>query len=360
MENTQIPNKRNTVIVIISIVVLIVLSLAGFLFVKYFKDKTKINVVEAPKKAVELYGTLLVSMVPNDVKEGMPLVYSIEASSTIVTPLYQQLMKTDELFISQLSLSPNRKFFITGGMPTSASAKDAGSQLSLYTNTIDKGFRDLKPENIVAKFGSSPESKGVTFRNPSIGSHGGVLYTVPPKDSKDVNFDWEIHYAALGEDIRVAFGLQPKWVSPNQFVYVSSGAIRLHDLLTGADSIVDVLAGVDGKVISIKPHMTLGVSPDGKMLAFSNPDALMIFLFEKEGDRFIQKKSIKAHGFWPTFSPRGDILAVQTVREISTQRINSEPAIVFYDLTKDVPEVLKTRADLSNYNNNLLFINDWY
>lgn len=352
-------NKKYAIIAIISVVVLLALFAGGYFLVKYYKGKTP-TAGEEVKKPKIISGTLLVSMLPNDVEGGIPLAYSIDASSSSITPIYQETMKSDNLYISHASLSANKNFYITGGIPMDASPENAGNSMSLYSGNFGGVFAGIKSENIVAKFGDAADSKGLMFRGPSIGNHGGVLYAAAPKDTKEINFNWEIHYNALQQDVIVAYGLSPKWVSSNEFVYLTKKGIRMHNISSGLDTVVDVLVGKYGKPFPLQTNMTLGVSDDGKQLAFTNPEGATIYLFSRDGERFVLKKSFDAFGFWPTFSPDGQILALQTIDNIERKDINPMPSIIFFDIEQEKPQLLDKKIELGNYHNDVLFINDWY
>lgn len=359
-ENGVSNNKKYIIIAIISVVVLLALFAAGYFLVKYYKGRTAINAREEVKAPKVLSGTLLMSVLPIGAEGGVPLTVAVEASSSISTYIYNDVMQSDKLYVTQSSLSPNKKFYVTGGMPMDGDPSDAGNSISLYSGKFNGFFVGIKPENIVAKFGTAKDAKALMFRGPSVGDHGGVLYAAPAKGNNELNFNWEIHYAAQNADMVVAYGLNPKWVSPSEFVYATKAGIRIHNLTAGTDDVVDVLIGGDGKPFPVQLNMTIGVSRDGKQIAFTNPEEYTVYLFNRDGDRFVLRKSFRAHGFWPTFSPDGKILALQTVKEISQIKKNPDPVLNFYDIESENPSALEKNIDLGAYRNEVLFINDWY
>lgn len=359
--NTETPNqnKKYAIIAIISVLVLATLATSIYFVVKYYKVK------EAPKqevkKEVVLKGQLMLSMLPRDIKDGIPLTYTVDASSTVITPVYQYNMKDGGTYLTHTSLSPNKQFYVTGGIPVNVDPKKAANFVGLYSGHYGGALTGIKPEGEKASFGNSPNSRGIVLRLPSIGDHGGILYATAPKGTKEINFSWEIRYNnGQGKDTQVAIGLSPRWVSPKEFVYLTEKSIRIHNLETGTDSVVDVLVGKNNEPYKLTTNMTIGVSRDGKKLAINNPEEGIVYMFDKEGDSFVFKRQVFAFGFWPTFSPDGKVLAIQSVADVPTVGSDSQARIYFYNLEEQKPRKIEKYIDLSNFQNDYLFITDWY
>ncbi len=360
MENTQTPLQKRTIIIGISAIVLVAISITSwFLFKTYYGNK-KPDVVKQEKVVKVVTGTLLLSLLPNEVKGGMPLTFTVDMKDSLFTPIFQYIKQSDNIFIFHTSLSPDRKTYVTGGTLGSVDPKDAADAVGIYSGVFDGKINNVKDGGPTAKFGSQADSKGLVLRLPSISNKGAILYATAPKGTKDINFNWEIHYSLFGNDTQVAAGLSPKWISETSFVYLSTKGLRIHDLIKSTDFAIDSIIDKNGKIIALQPNMMMNVSRDGAQIALSNPEEYKIYLFKKIGDKYVKNKEFGAFGFWPTFSPDGKILATQTVGDLTKLKTAPNPKIVFWDIEEEMPELLSKELDLSAYQNALLFINDWY
>lgn len=360
MENTQTPSQKRVIIASIAVIVLAAISIASWFLWKTYQDGHKPDVKQQEKVAKEVTGTLLLSMLPKEIKGGMALTFSVEPKTGVFTPLFQYIKESDGVFIFHTSISPDHKTFVTGGIPVGGDPKNAENVAGLYKGIFDKTFIDIKGTGPVAVFGAQKGSKGKVLRLPSVNNQGAILYATAGPGIQDINFNWEIRYTDGSQDVKMANGLSPRWISDSQFVYLTSKGLRLHDVAKGSDSVINQIVDKKGAIVEMLPNMMMNVSDDGTQIALSNPEQYTIYLYKKEGERFVKNTEFAGFGFWPTFSPDGKILAVQTVRDLEKLKTDPSPMIEFWDIETKEPELIPKQIDLSGYLNDILFITDWY
>jgi WD40 repeat protein len=360
MENVQTPARKRAIIIgIIAIIAVALLIIAGFLYKTYQNGKTLL-VIPVEEKAKEVTGTLLVSMVPKEIIGGHPLSYAIEPSKNIFTPLYKYAVSQDGLYIYHTALSPDKTKYVTGGMPTTSDLKNATDFAGLYSGKFDERLVDIKKGGPVASFGKSVHSRGQVLRLPSINNKGEILYSTPKGGEETSNFNSEIRYNASGTDYQVAEGLYPRWVSDTVFVYLTTAGLRIHNFTDNSDLALTSITNSDGSMVKMQPNMMMNVSRDGNQIALSNPEDYKIFLYKKVENRYVRNKVFSGFAFWPTFSPDGKMLAGQNFLLSEKEELIKSPQIEFWDIEKEVPTLLPTKVDLSIYNNDMLFVTDWY
>lgn len=359
MENVKTPKQKRIIIIsIIAIAAISLIVVAGFLFKKY---RESISPKTLPQEVVkEVTGTLLVSMVPKEVIGGHPLTYAIEPSKNIFTPVYKYSIQQDGLYIFHTSLSPDKTRYVTGGIPITANLDKATDFAGLYSGKFDDRFVDISKGGPIANFGKSEHSRGMALRLPSINNNGEVLYSTVKEEQASISFNNEIRYNARGTDYQVAEGLFPRWISNTTFVYLTTAGIRIHSFADNTDLALTSITDSEGKMVKMQPNMMMNVSRDGTQIALSNPEEYKIYLYKKVENRFVRNKVFQGFAFWPTFSPDGKMLAGQNYKLFEKDQLIKSPQIEFWDIEKDIPVILPTIVDLSIYNNDMLFVTDWY
>ncbi len=168
--------------------------------------------------------------------------------------------------------------------------------------------------------------------------------------------DWDVYVTDLkGNETFISDGVYPKW-SPNneKILLMKNDGLYLYSSRGNLNKGKLVWKVVGGEALI--SSMRLDVSPDGKMLAWSNIESGEIVLINinswETADMSIYKR-IPSESFWPVFSPDSKSLVVQ---EIDYNAVDSNPRLVIYNLNTFTRE---TVLDLSDFNQGKMFVSDW-
>ena len=182
-----------------------------------------------------------------------------------------------------------------------------------------------------------------------------VAYTVYPNDIKELQrpSGWSIFVAKRGENPEaVAFGTDPHWSPDGRLIlFIADDGLNLFDTERRQQYTAWQLNDAAANVA-----MKMDVSQDGKMLAWSNPWNNEIVIAQIESwDPFNAAviRRIETQAFWPTFSPDGSWLAYE---EVEWGKPNDNPRLMLYHIPT---EKTVFAADLSEYDQEQMFITDW-
>lgn len=170
------------------------------------------------------------------------------------------------------------------------------------------------------------------------------------------------------EVTKIADGLDPQW-SPDgtSLVYFGYDGLYQYTLATEEIYLVHGPAGEDddfNEDVKIEANMNMALSSDGSLLAVSSPNQHALFFYDvlSWSPFKIQVSGDVPHMtdadfqyYWPTFSPAGDMLAVQmTDRDYDGVEVN--PRIEIFNL--QTLESIDT-VTLEGFDFNYAFIDDW-
>lgn len=210
---------------------------------------------------------------------------------------------------------------------------------------------------------------------PQVNSLGDVVYSVlgnaseegagyPTAEAYLIN-----HISSTdGQERLLIEGNKPRWVSDTTFVFLRNDGLFSYDVTSR-------------KTHQLLPHQTFGgevraniglsVSDDGSLVAIANPNMNKLSVYRVTDwtdpvPEFVNMA--KVTGFWPTFSPDGSILALQSV---DAENVNTDPKpkVVFFkiDRTNTNPTGVSEKAlkelpftiDLDQFDQRQMFITDW-
>jgi hypothetical protein len=197
------------------------------------------------------------------------------------------------------------------------------------------------------------------MRSPDISSRGDVLYTAltdPTAGDSTITTaeEWSVFLASgSGEPTLVTTGMYPHWVDDDLFIVLKNDGIHLMNVDGSRDEIVWEL--YEGVALS---NMMLHLSENKQTIAWTAPDvgALLIAQVTSWDPLKVDGESITVHGFWPTVSPDGKYVALQTVNW-DTAETDPRPRIIVYDAT--TLQEVGTVVDLNRFDQEYMFVSDW-
>lgn len=341
---------------------------AGYYVLSVINKETKGSLPQSPATSTSaVAGKLLLSLVPKTVGEGaLPLTYTYDLAQHVLVPTYRTVEEAHQVLPFHTSLSPDRKFLTSLYLQSSFAEGQLDPSTRLMAMPFDGSiFTHIAGElRDSASFGPGKDTVGLAPRLPAVNNKGDMVFGVFPKDVKEkkVSFDWDIRYTNRTADGVIAKGLFPHWISDTHVVYLGRDGIHEYDLTKLTDKLLTKLVGRDGKVVAPAPNMMMNVSRDGKSLVITNPEEMLVTIYQFTEDGTLSKtKHIDAFAFWPVFSPDGKTLALQTLLLADmTNKDSPHPRIVFYDLTKEKPTVMNEVINLDEFVHEVMFFTDWY
>ena len=145
-------------------------------------------------------------------------------------------------------------------------------------------------------------------------------------------------------------GMHPHWISDTVFCYIAVDGVRIWDVARSQSTLILPIPG--------QSNFKLSISPDAKILAFSNPDAQEVFVYSLRADGTIAAElgSIGILGFWVVFSPDSNFMAIQTAQQQSEQDF-TDPSIEVYNTRTLKP--INASILLKPLLNDSLFMTAW-
>jgi hypothetical protein len=169
---------------------------------------------------------------------------------------------------------------------------------------------------------------------------------------------------ATNKEQIIGSGQYPLW-SPDgeQVMYVNKSGLRVYDLEQGTDQMVP---GVDLSVsgMPVIGTVMLGVSPDGRYMAWSNPSRNLIAIFEivTWGEEVTVREvgriqSAISEYYWPVFSPDSEFYVVQAIdNEQGVNELRTNPR---YEIRSVLDRSIIKTIDLSEFYFMEAFTDDW-
>lgn len=140
-------------------------------------------------------------------------------------------------------------------------------------------------------------------------------------------------------------GAYPAWVTVFDFMYVAADGVHTYNIVNKVDKLV--------LPVNLLNNVKLAISHDRTMLALTIPDSGKVFLLKINSDMTLAHfKDIAATAFWSVFSPDDTQVLIQT--QNATSKL---PQIQIYSLD-NLQQPFFTK-ELTNFNNESFFINDW-
>ena len=226
--------------------------------------------------------------------------------------------------------------FTSGQLP-------AGSVMQVYRAPVTQG--SVPSPNLAEQLTSS---NGKAKEMPSVSDDGSlVAYVVVATSSQSVDTSI-IHLVGPQGDRALFEGIDPQWYSDTSFYYIAPDGVRLYD--TAASSSILVLP------VKGQSNFKLSLSPDRRILAFSDPDARAVYFYAigTNGVTLSPLKTLNGVGFWTVFSPDSRFVAIQTAQD-SGGSLNN-PSLVIYD-SSSFTQV--GTVSLGTLLNDRLFVTAW-
>ena len=303
------------------LVVFIVLVVGGSFF--YFRFPAFLTTTQGE-------GTLYLGLAPQGSTDTN--LYSYDLDTKQLAPIPTQLAGANTI-----TFSPDGKLSAFVGWQEDSDSQVYVSSLetgNLYQLTRDNLFYKRLPQ-------WSPDGEHVAFTATDNLAAGTSLE------------DWGAYTVDMqGYTYKIASGAYPVWLSAELGLILRTDGVYLFNL---AEKNVVKIISVNGEA---QFNMRLAVSPDKKTLAWSTPGGGKIHLYTIKSLTPVsieEVATLDTHGFWIAFSPDSTKLAVQEVDwETLTTRPN--PRISIFDLSVGGS---KKVLDLSQYNQQYMFLSDW-
>lgn len=167
---------------------------------------------------------------------------------------------------------------------------------------------------------------------------------------------WNVYVTDLnGNEELVTTGLYPHWTDENHMMVLRSDGIYLVD--TDLKDYWRILTPASG--IDISQFFQFDVSPNHELLALTDPRTKELLLFKiTKWDPFtkelITSISSNTSMYWPMFSPGSNYVAVLSLEDSLTDEQKIQ--LIIYDVHTSAAVATH---DLSSFNSDFMFIDDW-
>lgn len=334
-------NFSRTLYILLSLVLLIAVF-GGLAYLYLFLSQEPVEPV-IEQEVVEPSGKIYLSLAPlsgtqqiyvYDVKGGQLSIMPVADGSNGNTPKLNSDFTEDGKMVAFSTYSGS-----SPDMLQIATMNADGTDVKLITSgDSEKKAPDWSPDGTKIVYLSS------TFDN--LRAH---------KDDLWQSEIWDVVVSdLLGNSEFITKGTNPKFLSDSSMLVMKNDGIHLFDFSQTpyTDSLLwPMVAGTTYE------GMKFSLSSDRTKIAWSNPHEEKIYIGElrmdPEGLSIYHTDTLPGLGFWPTFSPDGHFLVLQTIDEGEKA---TNPRLVLYDLTT---KELKTILDLKNYDPDRLWVNTW-
>lgn len=303
---------------------------------------------------------------PKNISSGSKIYITAAKKGSIYTDIYTIDTQTSEIeplidengYVRYTSdMAPkdiNQTVFFSSAYATSSSNTFAYPLKITFLDNESGSLTDyITPSMSLARLPQwSPDGKMIAYTG--LRNHGNLN---DPNDWVVVLYD----VASTRSNV-IAMGTQPMWSSDGtQLLFVrSDGIYVLPSTAERGDSAQLVLPIASGGYpIKIK----VGLSGDGSLVAISEPGNQRVVIYQMDWNSLtatpqqeIKMPSEDTMPFWPVFSPDKKQIAVLEARYDTLDGSLSEPVLWKYSLEDSNGTQI---ADLSDYDPEFIFVNDW-
>jgi Tol biopolymer transport system component len=370
--------KNKKIFGVILILVLLVVGGIGFYFSK--KGKQETPSVEAPAKEEAKEGRVVIP--PITTKETSPEAVTVikktekkvevfpveecdpQKVAKMDGKIYLSLLRKSEKTINLYQFDVEKKelkefladafvvnFSRDGKKITFVRGQPGNSQIFIA---------DSDGKNVQQVTKSSDEGQFLKTRPIFSPNENEIVFTKMKLRSDILADEWDTYITDLNGNERLLIsGVMPVFSPDGKYILIlKAPGIYLLNLKTNELERVIELRDENNNLILGQVNMMLSLSQDGKKLALSNVDRGEIYLFyitSWEPFRYKLKGIIRATGFWNTFSPDGNYLAVQTA-DIGEKGELINPRLSVFE-TCALKEVFF--FSLKDYEPTEMWVSDW-
>jgi hypothetical protein len=155
---------------------------------------------------------------------------------------------------------------------------------------------------------------------------------------------------------RVAAGVHPQWLPSGDIVFLKNDGLYIRKMQGDTESKINLLSREPART-----NMKFDISSDGKKLAWTTPGANELLVMNVASwEPFASETAmfIPAAAFWPVFSPKGDYLSMQVFNwsNETQERVAQNQRLGIFSFLENK---WLSSADLTPYQQDMLFITDW-
>lgn len=323
----------------------------------------------APGASPELKGTLLISALPEGGDDILPFVYRIGTDELVYVPADRLTSAPDGKAIAYMhAFSPNyawAAFYGTTRALYDEHDGDLAKAGQVYRASV-AGAQTVEEVVDLVRAGSAISSADAAGKRAiSVNNDGEVLYMAHADDAEVSSGgmlaaeDWNIHHVTIaGDESVVTSGMYPRWVTDDMLAFVKNDGVYYYVVSDRAERLLWSIAnpGQD----AVLNNSMFNVSRDGHTLVFSEPSQnrmTVVRVDDWQNPQAVALGQADVIGFWPTFSPDGSYIALQTLRYADESRTSTVPVVWFYDVAS--MEKVPFEAMLPGLVNDFLFLTDW-
>lgn len=358
----ETPARKRTYVPILSTVLVLLAIGAGVLYAVRLQNGKDDEVVRGsggafPEKQQytlnELYekpdsythGLLLFSLFDTMKPEAgvRPYTYNLDEKTFGFDNIMEGAKGEEWIMNRHVSFSFDGKYLTFVGFPSSRKNEKEAKAMQVYRGKVEGDIHTS--EAIRSAFSNAERITDMVGekRLPSINRNGDVLMAFSTIAAGNVlRSATSTHIfvipSASSTPKFLAQGSKPRWVDESKFIYLSAEGITLFNYeATGSVAVLVPTAALGGV---INDNIGIATSPDGHTFAVSNPEYGSLIVFRVDdwnnpGAMRVVTQYKDTYGFWPVFSPHGDIVALQTA-DRENLATNPHPIIRFYPVVDDV------------------------
>lgn len=157
--------------------------------------------------------------------------------------------------------------------------------------------------------------------------------------------------------------MQPFW-SPDgvRLVYLKDSGVYYYDLRQEKEELLMGVQDYDPADRYVDDNTKIGLSSDGRYLAWTSPSINKLFIFEIKSWEPVQMETVQviddpsAHFYWPIFSPDSRLVSVQAITVDPVTGFRADPKLRVYSIGSldSVAEI-----PLSDFDFDQLFTDTW-
>lgn len=158
--------------------------------------------------------------------------------------------------------------------------------------------------------------------------------------------------------------MQPFW-SPDgtRLVYLKDNGVYYYDLQNNREVLVMGVRDYDPSSRYVDANTKIGLSPDGRYLAWTSPSGHVLYVFEiKNWEEPVESETVQiirtenTSFYWPTFSPDNKMVSVQAIDTDPITGLRTNPRLQIYAIGS---LNLVTSVPLSEFDFDRLFTDTW-
>lgn len=372
-------NINSIISIVIALVILLVIVPVGAYFIftnqnaiwNSPSESTSLDDSEVTENQInepaKLSGKMFLSLSPKNSPREAPISYVFDIEKQELSPsdmdTFGDSFKT---YIADLDISPNGQWAAFKGFKPSEAAQynpvtspqihrvrlDSPTSISDIAKAISSNSQKLTNISVSRKHSSSVNNKGEILM---ISVDSGDIENIQPVEN------FTIRHISSNNDIKILTnGFLPRWITDTNFVFFKNDGLYTYSLTNNVERLLLAFKFNDGE--GLFNDVKMSVSDDTRFIAISIPKrniltVLGVDMVDGEPTLNSFLKELPISGFWPTFSPDGEFLAIQGVNA-DTFETDPKPFLSFWR-TSDFVELEDLRVDLDDYRQAYMFIDDW-